>query len=92
MKRPLFAWLMLVLLLEANGILLLKSWLDTKTQLVNITNLMAAVPDGMWWGMAINQTCLVLLIGVLCIKAKWYGVLTGIILFLLALPFLSEIL
>ena len=92
MKRPLLAWLLLVVLFEANGLLLLRSWVIAKNELVVITNLVAAAPGSNWWALAINQTILVMLIGLALLLVHWYGVLTGIILFLLALPFLSEIL
>ena len=92
MKRPLFAWLLLIVLLEINGILLLQRWSDTKNQLVSLTNLVASAPGASWWSMAATQTGFILLVGLVCLRWEKYGVLTGTIAFLLALPFLSGIL
>lgn len=92
LRRPVIAWLLFVLMVEANCLALLVSWVSAKNELVRITNLVASAPGSDWWIMAINQTLLLVLIGLALLWIRWYGVIAGVAIFLLALPFLAGIL
>ena len=81
-RRPVFAWLLLVLLVEMSCLLLLMSWFAAGDELAEITNLAFATPGGDWWIMAMNQSIFVLGIGFVLVWRRWYGALVGIVLFL----------
>lgn len=82
MRRPLFAWLLFILLLVVNAAELMASWVHARNQLISITNLAFIRPGSDWWAMAIGQSVLVVIIGLALVWARWYSVIIGVCLFL----------
>ncbi len=84
-RRPIWAWLMLVLWVEIDALLLFMAWAKEKQMLIETTNLLAAAPGGEWWVMMSNIGILVLGMGVALWWLRRYGVMMGLALFVLGL-------
>lgn len=85
MKRPVWAWLLLVLWVEIDALLVWTGYCNEKLMLVEMTNLVSAVPSGEWWIVMSNMAILVLGIGCVLWWFKRYGVMVGLAIFVLGI-------
>lgn len=85
MRRPLWAWLMLVLWVMIDALLVFRAWVSEKLMLIEMTNLLAAAPSGEWWVMMSNIGLMALGSGVALWWFRCYGVMMGLAIFVLAL-------
>ncbi len=80
-------WLLYLLLVASSTLVVFMSWLTTRDNIMAATGFgtRLAVPGWDWWVMAGVQTVSVLVVGILLVRFRYYGVMVAIILLLLAL-------
>ena len=84
-NRKVWEWLVLILWIEISALLMFRGWLKEKAMLIDMTNLLSAIPDGSWWILMSNMTILVLGMGIALWYLRRYGSIVGLSIFVAGL-------